>query len=70
VLATADSLDEDNRIVDNDRKRSVAEFSSYTAYGAGHTSPEPAVCSSVFDWTSFSGSDAGVCDDSAMLICV
>ena len=70
MLATADSLDKDNRIVDNNRETSAAEFSSYTDYGAGHTSPEPAACSSVFGWTSFSDSDAGVCDNSAMLICV
>jgi len=69
VLAVASILDEDNRMVDNNRKRSVAEFSSYTAYGAGHTSPEPAACFSVFDSTFFSGSDAGVCADSAMLKC-
>ena len=38
MLATADKLDKDHRIVDNNRETSAAEFSSYTDYGATYLS--------------------------------
>jgi hypothetical protein len=45
----------------------VADFSSYSADGAGHTSPGTATGCSVFAWTSSDAIDAVLSDTSAMM---
>jgi hypothetical protein len=49
------------------RQEIIADFPSYTVYGARHTSPEPTAGCSVRGWTSCEATGAGTSDASAIL---